>query len=411
MNLTNLSRDELIERSRIARELTSNAPPPHDVVAARSVSAAAAAAGAGPRGLPVIDWAGAGVTRLVPSAAQIDPKTWLDHLPLPKADVVVITWTSDEWDALHYVFSNALEPLTKSSNDNDKWRSKWLPYRRDFYKVFQTLWARRLISGEANLPTGAPSLNSALRRWGSFCVVNVGNLRVLLFKSDLHLNQDGEGLPLVPMTEQIIADCDPSLILSIGTSGGVDPNHVLGDTVVANSGKFRFGQEFENAAFNTQTETSSWHPSSAQLATAESLLMTVKEADVTPPTAHFGAVTIKPKPPRGSKIHLDSRPVLTTDFFEFGTTDNGLQNQGCCVEMDDAVIGMVCNKNPSGKKIPFGFLRNVSDPVITGEVSEPDFPRNLQVAWAVVTYQGKGLYTSFNGALATWAMIAGQPGT
>jgi hypothetical protein len=179
---------------------------------------------------------------------------------------------------------------------------------------------------------------------------------------------------------------------------------------VTNAGKFRFGQEFESAAFNTQTETSSWQPSLTHLATAESLLMKVKEHDVGPPTAHFGAVTIKPNPPRDSKIHVDSRPVLTTDFFEFGTTDNGLQNRGCCVEMDDAIIGMVCNTNPSGKKIPFGFVRNVSDPVITGELSEPDFPRILQVAWAVATYQAQGLYTSFNGALATWAMIAGQPG-
>lgn len=410
MSLPNLPVTELMERTRIARRLSSNQPPPPAVLAARSPAAAAAAIGAGPRGLPIIDWAGAGVAHLAPRAAQIDPKTWADHRPLPEVDVVVVTWTSDEWDALHYVFSNELQPLPQKESDNDEWRKKWLPYRRDFYKVFQTLWSRRLISAEANLPTGAPSLNRALRRWGSFCIVKVGKLRVLLFKSDLHLNQDGEGLPLVPMTEQIIEDCKPNLILSIGTAGGVDKSHVLGDTVVSNAGKFRFGQEFQSAAFNTQTETSSWQPSSKHLAIAESLLMEVEELEVKPPTAHYGSVMIKPKPPRSPKIHLASLPVLTTDFFEFGTTDNGLDKEGCCVEMDDAVIGMVCNQNKTGKKVPFGFLRNVSDPVITGEITEPDFPRGLQVAWAVVTYQNKGLYTSFNGAIATWAMIAALPG-
>ena len=48
------------------------------------------------------------------------------------------------------------------------------------------------------------------------------------------------------------------------------------------------------------------------------------------------------------------------------------------------------------------YVRNVSDPVING-----DLPHALQVAWAVVTYQLQGLATSYNGAIATWALIAG----
>ena len=65
--------------------------------------------------------------------------------------------------------------------------------------------------------------------------------------------------------------------------------------------------------------------------------------------------------------------------------------------MDDAVIGMVCEH-----KTPFGFVRNVSDPVING-----DPPCPVQEAWAKYIYQQRGLYTSYNGALATWAAIAG----
>ena len=33
--------------------------------------------------------------------------------------------------------------------------------------------------------------------------------------------------------------------------------------------------------------------------------------------------------------------MLTTDFFEFGTSTNGLEQQGCGVEMGDAVFGLV----------------------------------------------------------------------
>ena len=67
------------------------------------------------------------------------------------------------------------------------------------------------------------------------------------------------------------------------------------------------------------------------------------------------------------------------------------------VELDDAVVGMVCEQNMT----PFGFIRNVSDPVINGSL-----PQAIQTSWATYIYQQPGLYTSFNGALAAWAVIA-----
>jgi hypothetical protein len=87
-----------------------------------------------------------------------------------------------------------------------------------------------------------------------------------------------------------------------------------------------------------------------------------------------------------------------TDSFMFGTTTNNLDRLGCIVEMDDAVIGMVCQEHDT----PFGFVRNVSDPAIKG-----DLPETLQTAWARYIYEQRGLYTSFNGALATSSVIAG----
>src|SRR5688572_15514288 len=55
---------------------------------------------AGPRGLPIVDWAAAGVGALAPQILPLPsppvgaPSTWLEHASLPKADVVVMTWTS-----------------------------------------------------------------------------------------------------------------------------------------------------------------------------------------------------------------------------------------------------------------------------------------------------------------------------
>lgn len=391
--------DEVELRSRASTEIqrTDKA-----LEAAAALAAAPPPPGGGVRGLPAIDWAATGAPELRPQLAAF-PNAWNASSPLPKADVVVITWTSAEWDALHYVFSNALEPLPQSPDNNANWRGKWYPYRRNFHTIFQGLWTRRLIGAARNTAGGAPALQDG--RWGSFCPVKVGTQNVLLFKSDLHVNQDGESLPLVQLVRQITAEAQPKLLLSVGTGGGVRLDDVLGDVVVTNAAMFHLGQEFEAAPFNGQKFTcKTWSPPEKHLAGAGKLVMPVAETPVQPPTAHFpnGAV-IRPQA-RAPKIHLlPGNPILTTDFFEFGSTTNKLWEQGCCVEMDDAVIAMVCEENGGG--VSYGFVRNVSDPVING-----DLPRRLQVAWAVLTYQLQGFFTSYNGAIATWAMIAGtQP--
>jgi nucleoside phosphorylase len=231
----------------------------------------------------------------------------------------------------------------------------------------------------------------------------VGTKTVLLFKSELHINQDGEALPLDNLVRAILDECQPDLLLSIGTAGGVRPTDVLGDVVVTNAAKFRCGDEFETAAFNGEQYASQhWQPPVTYVPQATAMMMEVPEYDLLPPTAHYAPATVVKPSARPPAVHLlPGVPILTTDFFEFGTTTNELWREGCCVEMDDAVIAMVCERDRPNTK--YGFLRNVSDPVINGHL-----PKDLQVAWAVVTYQMKGLYTSFNSAVATWAMVAGS---
>ena len=48
------------------------------------------------------------------------------------------------------------------------------------------------------------------------------------------------------------------------------------------------------------------------------------------------------------QIRLDGRdipefhPILTTDFFEYGTSANRLDREGAAVEMGDAALGLAC---------------------------------------------------------------------
>jgi nucleoside phosphorylase len=356
----------------------------------------------GYRGLPLIDWSHAGVREWRPKAswpgAKRKPSTdSLDgRTPLPEADIVVMTWTSDEWLALHHVFSSGLRPEDGKEN---LWRRAWLPYRRDFYRVMPDLWTRRLVSIQTGSRRGVPSLNKESRRWGSYRLVSIGSKKVLLFKSDLHLGTDGEKLPLARLVRQVLKDSQASLVLSTGTSGGVSPGDLLGDCVISNSARFKLGKAFENASFNGETFKSNWSPSQKFKKEAERRFVTIRELDVIPPSPNYPAGSVIRASERTPRMRFEGRPIVTTDYFEFGTTQNKLGEIGCCVEMDDAVVGMVASE----AKTDCGFIRNISDPIVDARL-----PRGLQTAWAVYTYQSCGLYTSFNSALATWAVIAGH---
>jgi hypothetical protein len=100
-------------------------------------------------------------------------------------------------------------------------------------------------------------------------------------------------------------------------------------------------------------------------------------------------------------------PILTTDWFEYGTTVNRLDRWGAGVEMGDAALGLAVKELPVGHRPHWAIVRNMSDPVINGALPAKEFHLNEQTTWAVAFYTGYGLYTSINGALATWAIVAG----
>ena len=85
---------------------------------------------------------------------------------LPKADVVVITWTVAEIEALCDVLTPGFP------------RTKWIQYDRNFAAKYDN-----------QIRAGAPAKKS--KTLGSYFVTQIGAKKVLCFKSELHLNQDG----------------------------------------------------------------------------------------------------------------------------------------------------------------------------------------------------------------------------
>lgn len=345
-----------------------------------------------PTELPPVDWQRMGVPdQRIPTVVEIP--TASPQSPLPKADVVVMTWTNAEWAAMNQVLTNRRTPLTPDDVKGYEWREDWQNYQRNYYQIYQYM-----VDVSKTFQGGAPSLYA--EAWGSYRLITIGKLSVLLVKSGMHLAQDGSQLPLIQFVEQICQDSSPELILSIGTAGGVRQEDALGSALITNQAYFYCLKHFANADFNGTTVKSTWQPGEHYLPQGQEMVLQTTGPDILPVSPQYPANSrIKPDAPNARLKVVCDQPIITTDTFLFGTTQNGLEKLGCIVEMDDAVVGMACQKY----QVPFGFIRNVSDPVINAEL-----PDSLQDSWAGYIYREQGLYTSFNGAIATWALLAAE---
>jgi len=316
---------------------------------------------------------------------------------LPKADWLIITWTRDEHRALARVFT----PTNPAGVGNEY--DKWYDYRKDFGEY----------AGDLRSQVYDPHPAVRSNRLGRYFLVEIGSKRVLLFKSELHMNQDGprayrEGrpLPLIRMTQQLIREVQPKFLVSTGTAGGTIESHNVGDTVVSTSGVFHCGdpQDFRNADFNCKTFGITYWVNERLFERAHELMVSIKEYAIATPHPRYPQAPAIELPPVQPRIHgLKDLSIITTDFFEFGTTRNGLGKMGCAVEMGDGLVAKAIEELPQSERPKYVFVRNISDPVINGDIHQ-----SLQVMWAVYFYQTFGLVTSFNSSLATWAIIAGN---
>ncbi len=356
----------------------------------RQLGAAAAVA---PRAFLPIDWP----PGLEPEAVPLDPDPSPDD-PLPRADAVVITWTAAEWRALADVLTPGVDGPRR-----------WYRYARSF---------------ESYLPSirpGAPARFS--RRLGAYHPARIGSRTVLGLKSELHLNQDGvttgDGtatLPVADLLRQVIDEVRPKMVITTGTCGATFPDHELGDVMVTRGAAFRLEQEFRNEPFAQAVFRSEQRIRRKHLSTARSLMGALAdklvEPDFAPPTPRYGWTGgLLPGPHNSPDVKVDDgralpefHPILSADWFLFGTTTNALHEQGCGVEMGDAVLGMVCEElGPSAPR--WLVVRNLSNPVIDGRLPRGPMA-DVQGLWSGFYYETYGYWTSVNSSIACWAMLA-----
>lgn len=348
--------------------------------------------------LPVVDWSSIGheAPRIIP----FDYKG--PSAPLPEADIVVMTWTVAEWSAFDHVFVDSRVP--RGPNSSTEWRDSWKLYARDAMKVPKS-----------------PDL------WGYYMLVGIKNKsgeekKVIVFKAEAHLAHAPYSEGLVKMTQLICEDAKPSQLYSIGTSGGARITENLGDVNVTNAGFAKMKKE-QNAQYNDKSVQGKFYPPFTLVPEVQKLFMPLSKVLDKDELYHliyqlhkktseskdlwYEDLVNAPLSPdnTGSPKALENKdiPLLTTDYYFIAQGDD--TKQYSALEMDDTIIGIAAQE----AGVDFCFVRNISDPIVADKAKDgTPIAQKVRSDWSGLIYNTAGLYTSFNGALTAWALIAGQ---
>jgi hypothetical protein len=356
-----------------------------------------------PPPLPVVDYRR--VDCRGPRPLTIADPAPADHLP--EADDVVVTWTEAEWSALDQVFAGYQYPRPPAARE---WQRDWHLFSRDNHPT-----------------TGSDQRTGPL--WGWYRLVDVfgpggGSRRVLLLKSDSHLAHPPWFAGLTQLVTSVLKDTRAATIYSVGTAGAGHPDQQLGEVVVTNAGHLELKDEHNaDTGIDGQTFTCPGaFPALTMLDPAATHLMSPLSGVATFPRLEALLATLHRDVPQAQGITLPDlvtdatdprqlhhprtspvpgKPLLTTDYYYI---DDGTgPGRWAVLEMDDTVVGYVAG----GIGVDYVFVRNVSDPVVPATTrAGVAIPDEVRSHWSSLIYTAFGLYTSFNGAVTSWATIA-----
>ena len=253
------------------------------------------------------------------------------NLPLPKADVVVVTYTSAEWMALADVFTPSYHKET------------WVKYSENWPTYDRQLTSR------------SPAKQAHCM--GEYMVTQIGSKRVLVMHSQLHLATDAVSLPLRQFFGQIIEEVKPSLFVDTGTAGGIGSTIVEGDCIVGETLRFDCTGFLKDESYAQESFPCTFDASGIDFSLAETLMKA-------------NAPALRPEASRDPVVVRGD--VLTCDSFLFDDSDNtfGLRTYdpaARCEEMDASVLGLTA-KDLGSDMCPFISIRSASDPQMSSGI-------------------------------------------
>ncbi|MBC9877290.1 hypothetical protein G8O24_08015 [Bradyrhizobium sp. INPA01-394B] len=309
--------------------------------------------------------------------------------PLPKADVVIVTWTAAEAETLATL-------LTPGASFDT-----WYQYKSNLGHYIP------LVTG-AKAPFNNRKSSRFFQSLGLYYPIKLVGKRVICLKSGLHLDHDTYNpgtpapatLPMLDLWKQIIAETRAELIVTTGTGGAIGANVLLGDAVVAKATVFNCTRQFAGKPFRNASYPTTALPASFALPPAAMLnvnaALVAESGDQQHPGGvpvifHDGSVVADPK-------------IVTTDTFAFDNTTNsaGLQGLGQACDMGDASLGLIISELGQGAP-EWAAIRNASDPQIDGTLTPKE-----QGDIAYHTYTKYGGVTSAASVLAAWSLICAR---
>jgi Phosphorylase superfamily len=332
--------------------------------------------------------AGFGAELITAEAALPRPVPWPSGLapsaaPLPSAppetddltkfhgyDAIVVTWTAAEASALATLFTPG-HPITS-----------WYEYRHGVSAYVP------LVTGtEAPFNSSAADMVRYRRSLGLYFPCRIGNAKVLLFKSGLHLDYDGPATPVFKLMGELAQAVAPKVFITTGTGGGIGGDVKLGDVVIAGTVRFDCRTQFVKESWSTASYIASKLPPGALEALTSSL-------------TSVNAARIPGARPTPVFLSAADDTVVTTDFFAFDdSTDHyGLQGLGQVCDMGDAMVARALQEFAD---IQWYSIRNASDP----QIPNPSNDITAAAQQAAIIYGRYGGLTTAASVIATWAII------
>jgi hypothetical protein len=283
-------------------------------------------------------------------------------------DAVVMTWTVAEAVTLAMLMSPGYK------------LAQWYQYRHNVQDYIPLVTTKTAPFNDTKSALYFHSL-------GLYFPCRVGNKKVLLFKSGLHMDKDGPQIPLSRLVADVAGAVQPRVFITTGTGGGIGNDIALGDVVIAGMTRFYCTKQFKKEPWASASYKTSPLPAGTRAAIKPALTR-VNAAKVT-----GGRTT-----PKIFSSRQDA--IVTTDFFGFDDSTNhfGLQGLGRACEMGDAMVGQVLQKYP---KVNWYAIRNASDP----QIPNPDNNIHEAENESGQIYAKYGALTTAASVIASWAVI------
>ena len=308
----------------------------------------------------------------VPTGVPLDPPpAETDDLSrFAGYDAIVVTWTAAEATALATLFTPGHPTAT------------WYQYRHNVADYIPLV-----TGGRAPFRNRAADMARYYHSLGLYFPCRIGDARVLLFKSGLHLAYDGPATPVRKLMAELAAAVRPKVFVTTGTGGGIGADVALGDVVVAGTVRFDCTTQFKSQPFHNAQYHTTVLPAGALAA-------------ITPALTQVNASRIPGAHPTPVIWSARSDAIVTTDLFAFDDSTNHykLQGLGRACDMGDAMVGNAMQAFPH---VAWYAIRNASDPQIpdpTGDIHKAE-----QQAGQI--YSKYGALTTAASVVATWAVI------